>query len=120
MTEIPEGFEERQKSEVVYDTPDFPAVSYNPETGDLHLLKLARQTIGDPEYVRLFWKGDQVAVIPTHEEHDNAYSVTDGSVSVNWVGRKLDFTPEQGRYRALDGDGMLIVDFSDGPLNHDR
>lgn len=114
--DLPDGFREHEKTHARGDTPNYPAISWRPEEGNLNILKYARECIGDPDYVRMFWKESQLAIVPTRGDHDNAYSVTESNVSAGWVERELGRDIPAGRYRAEDGGGVLIVDFAEGPL----
>lgn len=116
MPNVPEGFEEHVKGSATADSPDEPAVTYYTD-GTVGILKTARQRIGDPDHVKVFYKGTSAAIVPTGPDADNGYKLYNGCISAGWLENELGVEISPGRYRAQDANGMLVVDFAEGPID---
>ena len=83
----------------------------------MRLLKVAFDTLGEPDALRFFIRGDRVALLPAGEDHPHSYPISDGNVSITWLKYELESgLPAEGRYE-LERDGDLwTVDFGAGPL----
>lgn len=111
------GFQEHRKRTGQWPTPESPAISYQPSVKNIMLLQEAYKALGEPAYVRVFWKDAKLAIVPATSNEENTYKVfKESAFSAGWLENAFGFEPEGGWYHAeVEGD-ILTVDFSDGPF----
>jgi hypothetical protein len=122
--EVPATYTERVPEGALYAKVDVPAVTLKKDD-KLEILKQAYTAFGEPEAIRCFIDGNQVAFLPASADHPHSYKVfgvdNRAKIAAGWLKHELEIgkQPTPGCYELDREEDLWVVDFSQGPIERD-